>query len=176
LYLRPAIEQELPGIQIWICCPDRLSYLVEKEDRIILASALDANKKEFAHIRQLRGDHVNHPIWNLLEESQLVLPDLRPPQINRDRKICAIWPSGNSPTKSLNGQQIESLMRLARDKGYSTTIEGNPDECGWIIGVENETLFRAGVKGIRTSLVPTGVGARLYQKMFPCGEVLKLIF
>jgi len=45
----------------------------------------------------------------------------------------------------------------------------------WVIGVENEYLFAAAAHGIQTALVPTGLGANLYQNMFgERAEVLEL--
>jgi len=177
LYLRPAIEQELPGIQVWICYPDHLSYLVRGQERIIPASNIQEKKREFAYIRQLKGTPAEHPIWGLLQESSLLLSHLSPPQpINSEIKKCGIFPNGDLPVKSLSGEQTESIKRMARTKGYHPVVDPDVKSCGWVIGVENEALFQAGVAGIKTSLVPTGVGTRLYEKMFPQGEVLKLIF
>ncbi len=177
LHLRPAIEQELPGIQIWICCPDHLSYLATSYERIVYATEIQERKKEFAYIRQLKGSQIQHPIWELLEESKLLLPTLsQPTPHNQELKTCGIYPRGDLPVKSLNGEQTEGLKRLAKTKGYHPMVDADIETCGWAIGVENEAIFRAGIAGIRTSLVPTGAGTRLYQKMFPAGEVMKLIF
>jgi hypothetical protein len=64
------------------------------------------------------------------------------------------------------------------NEGYNVWVDPHPSsskDAGWVIGVENEALFRAAIDGQRTSLVPTGIGTAVYQNMFPAGEVLKNI-
>ena len=160
---------------MWISYPDNLSYLVAGHERIIAASKIQEKKREFAYIRHLKGSQVSHPIWELLEESRLALPTLASPNPhNQELKTCGIYPRGDLPVKSLSEEQIESLKNTAKIKGYYPTVNADLESCGWVIGVENEAVFRAGVTGIKTSLTPTGMGTRLYQKMFPTGEVIKL--
>jgi hypothetical protein len=65
---------------------------------------------------------------------------------------------------------------MAAYEGYDVQV--NPerslvDQAGWVIGVEAAPLFEAAARGIKTSLVPTGLGATIYQRMFPRGEILK---
>lgn len=64
---RPIIEQELPGIQIYICCKDEKANIFNGEDRVILKSQLPDKIKEIAYFRELDGETV----IDLLEESQI---------------------------------------------------------------------------------------------------------
>lgn len=175
LYLRPHIEEELPGIQIYIGYPSRHEHLVEGHARVVRAEDIDPKKREYAYIRQIRCDQISHPVENLLEESRLTLPTLETPTlVQTEIKRCAIYPKGGLPTKWLTQQQTDNLFHLCRGKGYQPVLEGDLETVGWVIGVENAPLFQAACKGIKTSLVPTGVGTRLYQRLFPTGEILKL--
>jgi hypothetical protein len=175
LYLRTSIEQELPGIQIWICYKDCLDYLVVGHQRIIPYSLIQDKKREFAYIRQLKGSQIEHPIWQLLEESKLSLPTLIcQEQKNKENKMCGIYPQGNLPVISLSNEHIENIKKMVISKGYYPKMNEKVELCGWVIGVENESLFLAGTMGIKTSLIPTGFGTNIYKKMFPQGEILKL--
>ena len=65
---------------------------------------------------------------------------------------------------------------MAAYKNYDVQI--NPEyhmisQAGWVIGVEGAPIFEAASRGIKTSLVPTGMGTNLYSKLFPNGEILK---
>lgn len=175
LYLKPYIEQELSGIEIWICCKQHLSYLVENQKRIIFTSEIQTHKYDFAYIRDLKNNQIIHPIYELLEESKLLLPTLEfPKSINQNLKTCIICSQGHAPTKSLTENQITKIKKIIQNKGYEISTNQNVEQCGWVIGVESLPLFKAATLGIKTTLISTGVGDKLYEKLFPKEEILKL--
>ena len=49
--LRPCMEAAFPGIQIYLCSRDDLTYLFKDEPRTLNKSTLMDNKKQFAYIR-----------------------------------------------------------------------------------------------------------------------------
>jgi len=65
----------------------------------------------------------------------------------------------------------------ARFEGFEVWI--NPkfeaiEQAGWVVSVEQAALYEAAARGIKTTLVPTGIGQKLYQTMFPKGEIWKI--
>lgn len=66
LSVRPAIEQDLPGIQIYICCRVGLSHLKEQYEHVFLES--EDYKSEVAYVRHLDGQN---PVWHLITEDYL---------------------------------------------------------------------------------------------------------
>ena len=166
-YIRPAIEAELPGIQIYLCGAD---HQLPEGNRIFGISELDAKRNEMAYVRELTCDLVSHPIENLLKESSLTLKHWTPPvkksSMGNKYVIC---PQSMIPTKPLTNEQIEKIKKTTNAQ-VDNDIEGKD----WVISVENEQLFKAAMKGIRTTLVPTGLGTNLYKKLFPHGEIMNL--
>ena len=146
-------------------------YLSEWYDKIFPKSDLQYRKSEFAYIKQLTCNMFDHPVEQFLVESGLSVPAISTPACDLTKK-CVIVPEGNAPTASLTSQQVERVREVAINRGYHVgeDIEG----AGWVVGVENEQLFLAASKGIPTSLVPTGIGKNLYQKMLPHAEILNL--
>jgi len=69
--VRPYIEEELPGIEIYIGCRDDLFYLVENEERILKESDVVKFKKEFGCLRDLRYEANSDPVECFLAESKL---------------------------------------------------------------------------------------------------------
>jgi len=79
------------------------------------------------------------------------------------------------PTKPLTNVQIDKAKSMCQAEGYFADIDGDVTGAGWVIGVESIALFQAATQGIKTSLIPTGVGTDLYKAMFPKnGSVLDL--
>ena len=171
LYLRPHIEQQLSGIELYICYRDASSYLVQGYERIVNANEIEEKKKEFAHLRVLECNLQTHPVWDLLTESDLKIP--RFPTIKSQTTKCVIYPKGFIPTRSLTPNETEMIKSKYTKAGWQVQIEGSPDGAGLVIGVENEQLFRAAFTGVKTALVPTGVGTELYSHLFG-GEILTL--
>jgi len=48
------------------------------------------------------------------------------------------------------------------------------EQAGWIIGVESLKLYQGAIQGIKSTLIPTGVGTSLFKKLFPYSSILKL--
>lgn len=165
-YLRPAIEAELPGIEIYLSGNPEF---LPPGDRIIPAPV---NNDEMAFVKELTCDlrKHKHPVEELIKESFLklnhwIVPKIKP-SIGARYVLC---PNGTLPTKSLTPQQVEAVKRRTNAE-ISNDING----ANWVIGVENEQIFQAAMQGIRTTLIPTGLGTDLYKKLFPSGEIMVL--
>jgi hypothetical protein len=174
LYLLNAIEKELPGIKIYVACKKELLYLAGKfnTDRLVSLDLINDFGKIFAYTRILNCDLKSHPILQLLEESNLTLSFLESVVPISETRKCVISPKGLLPTKSLEYNVINQLKEMASSEGYDVEIGDDISGAGWVIGVENMALFLAAINGIRTTLVPTGVGTEFYKKLFPKNEVL----
>ena len=109
-------------------------------------------------------------IEKLLKECDIHEYEISVPEVEITTK-CTILSHGNYPTKNLVKHQIEYLKNMAINQGYQ--VEDGYEDAGWVIGVENVELFKAAARGIRTTLVQTGVGHNLYKKMFAKGEIHK---
>jgi hypothetical protein len=167
LYLRSAIEKELPGIEIYISCKDKL---IKNQKRMIPFSQTGNIKKEIAYIKQLKCNLKSHPVLDLINESSLTLKYLEYPALkHQDTKSYALYPKGCLPTQSLSEEEISKIKKFLASSGWKET-----DSPSWVIGVENYDLFDAAIKGIKTSLIPTGLGTKLYQLIFPQGEIFNL--
>lgn len=173
LYLRPHVEAVLPGLDLYIGCQDSLHNFAKHYDKILLQNEINDKKREFAYIRVVKCNMVDHPIENILKESNIEYPSPVIPHKSSNCTKCIIYPKGNLPTRSLTNETLDKLIPYCTSKGYQVQIEGNIDEADWVVGVENEQLFLAGFKGIKTSLIPTGVGTNFYQKLFK-GEILTI--
>lgn len=173
LYLRSAIEKELPGIELWIAHKNEVSYLVKDYNKTISITKLQNNKRNFAYIRNLKCNMRDHPIMELIEESEILLSSLVVPKSPRTTK-CIICPKGFLPTRSMSPKIIEKIISHCVVKGYDVEIGTDIEGAGWVVGVENEQLFLAAFRGIKTSLIPTGIGTDFYKKLFSQGEILEV--
>ncbi len=171
--VRPRIQQKFPGINIYIGCKDEVSHLVEGEDKILFLSSLKVNKFNFAHIKEIKSSTEGHPIQEFFEESDIDY------QVINDKSeilthLCVIAPFASYPANPLTSEQIEQLVNYAKSKGFQAKVNVDHKNAGWVLGAENEAIFEAASQGSKTTLVPTGLGTNLYEKMFPNGEVLHL--
>ena len=55
LAARPNLENQFPGLQLYICCLDEKAALVG-EDKVILKSQLDSGLKQVAYFREISDD------------------------------------------------------------------------------------------------------------------------
>lgn len=176
--LRPVVESSLPGLHVFLACRDELMYLLKGCPKVLSRSKLKESLGDFGYVKEIEGClRGAHPILEFLEESGIKIPVVCD-HTNSPSKLCCVFPEGSFPTKSLNPKQIERCRLLAAYAGY--TVQVNPehhtiDQAGWVIGVEGAPLFEAAARGIKTSLVPTGLGTMIYQKLFPRGEILKKV-
>lgn len=186
--LRRSIEKQLPGLKMFISCRDEFLYLLEGNDQIIPSSMIEAHKSNFAYIREITYKHL-HPIQHLMEESDL---KITPIQCLAPRKtgIVLIAPEGLMPTKSLTKNQLTVLLEktskqhplvVGSDIHNVLDIKLRPSgkeklnylqEASLVIGVENEYTFLAPLMGATTQLIDTGVGKKLFQKMYPGSKVI----
>jgi len=168
-YLRPHIEKQLPGMQIHLACKDDAFHLLEKLPNTMPWSSYKDRKREFGHVREIGTDMKNHPILDLMNESELSFP--APPPIATGNNRCVIWNRAMLPTKPV--ENIEGLRKFIQSRGHE--IVSHTDEVGCVAGVESEFLYSSAIKGLMTYLIPTGTGTELYRKMFPNRGVLEKI-
>jgi hypothetical protein len=151
-------------------------YLLDGYPNVLPRSTLKKNLADFGYVKEIEGRlRGPHPILEYLEESNITMPVVCN-EAKSDTKLCCIYPEGSLPTRDLTPKQVERCRLLASYAGYGVQINPGYEmihEAGWVIGVEGAPLFDAAAKGIKTSLVPTGMGTVIYQKMFPQGEILK---
>jgi len=168
-YLRPYIENFMPGLKIHIGYRDNVEYLLEGEERIMSKSSFKKQKKNFAHINQLKCNMTEHPIYKLLKDSNINVSFN-----NKEEHTikCVIVAKGTVPTNHLTKEQIARETSKAEAAGYQVSLDGNIEGAGYVVGVESVQLFEAAFKGIKTALIPTGLGTELYKSLFPQGKVI----
>ncbi|RDJ35636.1 MAG: hypothetical protein DWQ19_12525 [Crenarchaeota archaeon] len=168
-YLRPAIEKELPGVQLYISCKDELKEI--NSERIVPQSHF--NKHNFAYVRKLNFNNISHPIEDLLEESNITLKYLNLPQPTSQNKRCVLLTNGLGGVRSLPQDKQREVIKHIEKMGYFIE-NSNVEEAGWVVGVECESFYKAAIAGIKVTLLPTGFGTKFFQKLFPQGEIYKL--
>ena len=172
--IRPFIEAKFPGIVIYIA-HDNNANILDGETNVLSMSKLKEERNLFAHIREINynSDGI-HPIENILKECNIQQYTIQIPNRNSHNGHCVITTDAVYPSSPLHGSQIKEIVNLARQQGYISHINEDIEDASWVIGPENATLFRASLKGIRTSLVPNGIVDNLYKNMFKFGEILHL--
>jgi hypothetical protein len=171
--LQPIIESKLEGLNIFLGCKNECVDILEGCEKTLVISDLKARKRDFAHIREIRFNGKDHPIEHLMEEADIDHCRLSIRNAQRTTK-CVICTKSHHPTKPLLKRQIQTLKRIAIDEGYEPMVDTDIDNAGLVMGVECQNLFEAASRGIETRLVPTGVGTRLYKRMFQRVKVLDL--
>lgn len=170
--LRPLLEAKYPGLEIYICSKNNSYDLIADEPKTLKYSDLKEHQNQFAYVRNISYEEYAHPIESLLTECGLVRYSIT--NCNKDlTNLCGIYSQGIYPTKSLNTDQIKKLCRYISDRGFVPVVD-KPDltGIGWAIGVENQFMFLAGAKGLKTTLISTGLGTNLFKTMFPSAEIL----
>jgi hypothetical protein len=170
--LRPYIEEAFPGIQIYLCCKDDLTYLFKDEPRTLDKSTLMGNKKQFAYIREISYKKEIHPVEELMDESEIEIKPISTKEGNIGSAV--LLTNCCSPVKSLNHYQIKSAIQLAELKNCTIAINEPYENYDWVIGVENEQLYEAAAQGKKVTLIPTGIGENLFKKMFPFAEIVEM--
>jgi hypothetical protein len=171
--LLPYLEAALPGLNIYLCCRDDIYHWFDNPKTFPL-SEFEEKKNMFAHVKQLKSDMQSHPIINLLEESNIQYGSVAVSPTNNLSTKCVICPETTLPAHAMNDVQMDKAKRLANIEGYYTEINTDVMDAGWVIGVENGPIFLAASKGIRTTLIPTGMGTKLYKTMFPNAEIFSV--
>ena len=169
--LKPIIEKKFKGLNVCFGCKDDKAHLLKGCEPVLKASEIKAKRHMFAHIRELKY-HKLHPVEELMKESEITNFAFRsiinPPKTN----ICTIVKDSSYPTTPLTSTQIEQVQQMVSKEGFEPVISHDWENVGWVVGVESVPLFEAAARGTRTTLIPTGVGLRLYETMFPNAEVL----
>lgn len=185
--LKPQIEEQLPGLKLCIGCLECFKYLLEDEKDV----TFNVNKKEFAYVREIRNNSLKHSILSLMEESNLKINPVS--KINSKKGgLCLICPEGIEPTKPMTQSDIATWKEKAIQLGYAPIVVGSDvhhslsisirpngnekfkylEEANWLIGVENEYILLGATKGIKTTLIKTGIGHTLFKQLAPGIEVV----
>ncbi|MHA2043247.1 MAG: hypothetical protein ACW99G_00550 [Candidatus Thorarchaeota archaeon] len=174
LYLRPLIEEKLPGIKIHIGCRDGLSYLANQNERMEIKSTIKEKKRSYAHLKELKCNMEDHPIYDLLEKSNLLnLPKKETKEAYTQR--CIISSRGMRPTRDLTTNQIKAINQRYKLQGFKEIyISDDIEGAGIVVGVESTVFYKAACAGIKTVLVPTGLGTDLYKSIVKRPEILNL--
>ena len=160
--LRKQLKQQFPEIPFYISTDQKYEYLLHDESNILFD--LDKN---CGYVRNILCDMITHPIFALMEESNLEIKTCDKEMINNDSNLCVVLTHGLAPTASLDKLEIQKIVQKYHNLGYEIEINKFWKEAKIVVGVENEVFFHAASLGIRTSLVATGLGTTLYKKMFP---------
>jgi hypothetical protein len=190
--LRQIFSVKFPTLCLFIACLDDFMFMLKGEDNVVPYSEMRDNKQKFAYIREI-GTSLSppHSIYSLVEESVpnlVVKRELRQATAHR----CLVCPDGAYPTKAYD--DVKKLRAYAESKGHCAIIAASDlhpstkefdvrptgqdklniiAKADWVIGVENEYLFEAVRLGIKTTLIPTGLGTNLYKFLSPDGEIFK---
>jgi hypothetical protein len=171
--LRPFMEKQFPGVKVYLACRQESFYLLEKEINILNQEELKNNKNNFAYIRELTSNMESHPVEDFMEESEIPCgPIIETSQISQNKVV--LLTNGIIPVKSLSGKQIKVALEFIQNKGFKAEINTSIKDAGWVVGVENEQLYEAAAMGKQVTLIPTGFGENLFNKMFPQGQILRI--
>lgn len=172
-FIKPLIEKTLSGLEVHIGCKDNKIDIIKNCNSVMKLSEIKVRRDDFGHLKEIRYNGLTHPIEDLLKECGIDKTNIDLPQ-NVITTKCVIISKGNYPTKDLEQRRIKILEKIAIDRGYSPEIDTDATNSGLVMGVESVGLFRAAVSGIETKLVPTGIGACLYKKLFASGEIMHI--
>jgi hypothetical protein len=196
--IKPQIEKQLPGLNLWISCRDEFLYLLKGETNVIPLSELNEQKSNLSYIREIRNNTYDHSIFELMTQSELKIESAQSSNYSNNprTKLCLVCPEGIPPTKSLNKNSTDELVSKVSEAGYTPivlgsdvhqsldTIEIRPrgvekfgylESAGWVIGVENEYVFLGPSKGVKTTLMKSGVGLSLFKNLFPGAEIIESV-
>lgn len=170
--LKPVVERHFPGIVVGLGCRDDRAHILEGLSEFMKVSEFKAKMDSYGHIREIVYNGASHPILDLVDECGISDCTVvgEPPDVHTRR--CVIVTQATYPTKNLEKRQIDILKKTASEAGYDVELDTPITRAGLVMGAESYNLFDAASRGIRTKLVPTGIGTRLYKLMFPFGEVL----
>jgi len=188
--LRPLFKSQFPELCLSIACRDELTYFLENEVDIIPYSMMRDRKNHFAYIREIATNlNSPHSLYQLTRESISEL-EIKGKHRHQVSNRCLICPDGAFPTKSYS--DVNKLKTYAEMKNYRVCVAGSDIHPGpgavdirpvgkeklalvakadWIIAVENEYLFEGVRLGVKTTLIPTGLGTDLYRFLCPEGEI-----
>jgi hypothetical protein len=171
-YFVPRLEVLHPGINIYLCCRDE-SLPILTHPRSFPVSLLKQQKEQLVYVKEIVYDGNGHPIENFLAESGLHHVRI-PGSPEAVTQKAVVLTKGNFPTTNLTLEETAWLVEKARADGFEPEVDVPVDNAGYVLGVECYELFRAALAGVRTALMPTGVGTGFYKKLFPASEILEL--
>lgn len=170
--LRPQMEQAFPGIKVYLCCRDDLSYLFHGEPRTLVKSKLFEEKKQFAYVREISYTEGEHPVEQIFIESDI---QIKPICLSTQGYGTAnLLTNAVSPVKSLSHKQIQFALDYIKSKNCNFQINKDWNQFDWIVGVENELLYEAASSGKKVTLISNEIGENLFKKMFPKAEILNV--
>lgn len=175
--LIPKIKQVYPELEFYVVCRDDKRHFLEGVN-VCPISRFKLEKHKFPHVYELFHDvsEKKHPIEKLLEECEIDNIEICN-QSSMPTTNCIFVTTGRLPTRSLNNQQIKRMEAWIKNKYPQAEIEYNKNNlegAGWVLGVESWQIYEAASRGIKTTLVPTGLGTNLYKRMFPQGEIMTI--
>lgn len=162
--LRPFMESEFKGTQIHIACSDESYYLLQDEPRVAKKSSFE--KGDYCYVNNLSCDFRSHPIENIMSESKLEIPAIRRSSRWHGNTIY-LYTKGVLPTNSLDEKQTRSVAEKYRSEGKTCLIDQSHDGVSPICSVENEIFVTCALAGVDCTLIDTGMGRNLLEKMFP---------
>jgi len=176
--LRPFIEKQFEGLSIYICCSDDSMYLLREQKNVFAKSRINELRDRVSYIRTLEDSTDSHPVEDLLKESGILCPALKIPSREIRSKKCALLTNGVGPVRSLTGKQISLIVNKFEKEGFRVIINPKIEEIiedfEVVVGVESVALYESACRGLRTCLVPTGIGKNLFDSMFPSNEAIRL--
>lgn len=172
LGLRKQIEEQLPGLQLYIGCKDDLCT----GDRTVPESAVRQMTREpwgthFGHIREIRCDMVHHPVEQFLQESKITVTPAERQQDPGNRVVYLVT-QGTAPTRPIDPKHAQGLANFYRGEGYVVKTEGPMHDAGIVCGVESVALWSAALAGKDCVLVSTGLGTDFFRVICPWGQVI----
>lgn len=170
-FLRPYIEQQFKGIQIYLACKDESFYLLADEPRVVKKSFFDKN--DYCYVRNIviNMEKMIHPVHELFIESDIKIPKFEITSgINSNHAI--IMTKGITPTKSLSNTEVEKIKKFCDLKGWTYDIDNFTSQNCHIISVENEFFAKNILSGKKCILIDSGLGTNFYKSIFMNLEVI----
>lgn len=170
--LKPIIERHFDGLKIFIGCRDEKVHILNGCEDVLKITDLKIRCHDFAHINELRFDMQTHPLEKLMDASGIDSWIVSTEQKKDPLKKAIIITKGEYPTRNLELREIDQLQKNVKEEGYEPEVDGNINTAGLVVGVESYAIFAAAAKGIKTRLIPSGLGTRLYKQMFQDAEIM----
>jgi len=168
----PKIQKEMPNVNIYLCTNDSDFHYIESYPLAIKFSELVDYRPSLAHVKELTyNSNEQHPVEALIDDLGIDDWSVIGKPSEPLTAIYHVLTESYFPTKNLNESQIKAIERVAAIREYTL---GKLEEASWIVGVECPDLFKSAMCGKQVTLIPTGVGTKLFQKMFPHAEILEL--
>lgn len=169
-FLRPYIERQFNGTQIYIACKDESFYLLQNEPRVVKKSEFDKNNYCYVRYLTLNMTKNIHPIYELLVESDIKTPKFEFIN-NLEHKYFDICANAILPNKSITDIQKEKIISIFKNRGL--IFSSDRENCH-LISVENEIFTKNILSGIKCTLIDTGLGSKLYKLIFPSLEIISI--